>query len=111
MTTLAQFLPQVPGLTDVEAKSFALVLTQAAYDAILEAQAARLGARHRAAPVATTDGRWVLCADLLREVNEGGLYREGFALLPQGLFATVTVIPWDQAVALLPVPEPMELAP
>jgi hypothetical protein len=113
MTTLAQFLPQVQSLTDHEAKSFGLVLPQAAYDAILAAQAQRPDACHRAAPVATTDGRWILCADLLREVGPGGLYHDGFELLPPALFASVTVIPWDEAVALLPVAEPlgMEDAP
>jgi hypothetical protein len=104
---LTQFLPTVASMTDDQAKDYGLVLSQAAYDAIIAAQQQRPKARHRAAPVATTDGRWVLCADLLREIRPGGLYADGFALLPQQLFTTVEVIPWDEAVALLPVPEPL----
>lgn len=107
MTTLAQFLPTVAGMTDDQAKGYGLVLSQAAYNAILAAQQQRPNARHRAAPVATTDGRWILCADLLREVGPGGLYHDGFELLPQQLFTSVEVIPWADAVALLPAPEPL----
>jgi hypothetical protein len=104
---LAEFLPTAAGMTDDQAKDYGLVLPQAAYDAILAAQQQRPNARHRAAPVATADGRWVLCADLLREIGPGGLYHDGFELLPQQLFTSVEVVSWDEAVALLPVPEPI----
>jgi hypothetical protein len=110
---LAQFLPTVAGLSDPEAKGYAMVLNTEAHEAILAAQAQRPGALHRAAPVATTDGRWILCADLLREIGPGGLYHDGFELLPQQLFTSVEVITWEEAMALLPVAEPlgMEDAP
>ena len=76
-------------------------------------QAATLGAvqtqygnpRHVAAPVPLTDGRYMLCADLLTETGQGGLYAQGFAHLPAELFAQVQILPMADAVALIPQPE------
>jgi hypothetical protein len=75
------------------AKELAIVLTAE--------QAATLGAiqtehgnpRHVAAPVLLTDGRLMLCADLLTEIGPGGLYAQGFAHLPAELFAQVEILP------------------
>jgi hypothetical protein len=76
-------------------------------------QAATLGAiqhqygnpRHVAAPVPLTDGRLMLCADLLTETGPGGLYAQGFAHLPAELFQQVQILPMTDAVALIPQPE------
>ena len=76
-------------------------------------QAATLGAiqaqygdpRHVAAPVPLTDGRLMLCADLLTETGPGGLYAQGFAHLPAELFPQVAVIPMADAIAIIPQPE------
>ena len=68
-------------------------------------QSQRPDARNRVAPVQLSDGRWMLCADVLREALTGGLYAEGFALLPPELFSVVDVIPMADAVALLPIAE------
>ena len=76
-------------------------------------QAATLGAiqqqygnpRHVAAPVPLTDGRLMLCADLLTETGPGGLYAQGFAHLPTELFAQVKILPMANAIALIPQPE------
>jgi hypothetical protein len=103
--TLADLLPQLATLTDADAKGYALVFGVEPYDALQAAQAAQPDAQHRAAPVQLTDGRWMLCADLLTETSPGGLYANGFALLPPELFDQVDVVPWDDAVALLPVAE------
>ncbi len=105
--TLADLLPLAAAMTDADAKGYALVFGQAPYEALLSAQAQRPEAHHRAAPVQLTDGRWMLCADLLTEIQPGGLYADGFALLPSELFEQVDVISWTDAVALLPEPEPM----
>jgi hypothetical protein len=104
--TLADLLPQATTITYTEAKTMALVFGQAAYEALRDAQAQRPDAHHRAAPVQLTNGQWMLCADLLTELRPGGLYADGFSLLPAELFAEVDVIPWDDAVALLPQAEP-----
>jgi hypothetical protein len=103
--TLSDLLPQLPGMTDADAKGYALVFGVEPYEALQAAQAAQPDAQHRAAPVQLTDGRWMLCADLLTEVHPGGLYADGFTLLPPELFDQVTVMPWDEVVALLPQPE------
>lgn len=79
-------------------------------------QAATLGAiqqqygnpRHVAAPVPLTDGRLMLCADLLTETGPGGLYAQGFAHLPTEIFPQIAVVPMSKAHALLPQPDPEE---
>lgn len=58
-----------------------------------------------AEPRQLTDGRWMLCADLLTEVGPGGMYAAGFARLDQSRFGEIEVISWDEAVAMLP-PDP-----
>jgi hypothetical protein len=93
-------------MTDADAKQYALVFDQDAHDALIAAQAQRPDSHYRAAPVQLADGRWMLCADLLTEISPGGLYADGFALLPPDLFALVAVMPWTDAVALLPQSEP-----
>jgi hypothetical protein len=102
--TLADLLPQLSGMTDADAKGYALVFGAKPYEALQAAQQARLDAQHRAAPVPLTDGRWMLCADLLTEIYPGGLYADGFTLLPPELFDQVDVMPWADALALLPAP-------
>ena len=57
-------------------------------------------------PRRLTDGRWMLCADVLTEVMPGGLLHAMWANVDQAVvFAEVDVMPWADAVALLP-PEP-----
>lgn len=87
------------------AKELAIILTPD--------QAATLGAiqqqygnpQHVAAPVPLTDGRLMLCADLLTETGPGGLYAQGFAHLPAELFPQVAILPMADAIALIPQPE------
>jgi hypothetical protein len=100
--TLADLLPLVPTMTANDAKALALVFDQTGCDALQQAQP---DGQHRAAPVQLTDGRWMLCADLLTEIHPGGLYAAAFARLPQDAFDQVEVMPWADAVALVPVPE------
>lgn len=54
-------------------------------------------------PRRMTDGRWMLCADVLTEVMPGGLLHAMWANVDQAVvFAEVDVMPWADAVALLP---------
>lgn len=71
----------------------------------------RLAAIHRAvgstncvpAPVPLLDGRWLLSADVLTEVMPGGLLARLWDVADKAiLLPGVTVIPWPDAVALLP---------
>ena len=55
-------------------------------------------------PRVLTDGRLMLCADVLTEVGPGGLLQGMWEAADQSvLLPAVEVIPWSEAVALLPV--------
>jgi hypothetical protein len=59
-------------------------------------------------PRVLTDGRLMICADVLTEVAPGGLLYEMWRHADQSvLLASVAVMPWADAVAMLP-PEPPE---
>jgi hypothetical protein len=58
-------------------------------------------------PRALTDGRLMLSADILTEVMPGGLLHAMWAAADQAvLLPSVNVIPWADAVAMLP-PDPI----
>jgi hypothetical protein len=57
-------------------------------------------------PTTLTDGRYMLSADILSEVGPGGLLERMWANSDQAAIAAgVTVMPWADAVALVPVQE------
>jgi hypothetical protein len=57
-------------------------------------------------PRTLTDGRLMLCADVLTEIEPGGLLHAMWAAADKAVLgASVEVLPWSQAVALLP-PDP-----
>lgn len=59
-------------------------------------------------PVALTDGRLMLTADVLTECGPGGLLAEMWAAADKAvLLPSVEVVPLDEALALLPPPDPM----
>lgn len=56
-------------------------------------------------PRALVDGRLMLSADLLTEVNEGGLLHGMWQAADKNVLnAEVEVMPWAEAVAMLPPP-------
>jgi hypothetical protein len=80
------------------------------------ALAARLGQLHAQygslncvpVPSPLTDGRLMLCADVLTEIAPGGLLATMWTHADQAVLgASVEVIPWGEAVAMMPQPEPM----
>jgi hypothetical protein len=91
-----------------DAKELALVFTPQ-----LAARLAELHAEHGTTncvpmPRVLTDGRLMLCADVLTEVGPGGLLHAMWIHADQAaLLPAVEVIPWDEAVALLPPDPPM----
>jgi hypothetical protein len=91
-----------------DAKQLALVFTPQ-----LAARLAKLHEEHgtpNAVPMprAMTDGRLMLQADVLTEVGEGGLLQRMWAAADKAvLLPSVEVIPWADAVALLP-PDPLQ---
>jgi len=91
-----------------DAKQLALVFTPQ-----LAGRLARLHAIHGSPncvpmPRMLTDGRLMLCADVLTEVMPGGLLHEMWRHADQAtLLSSVEVIPWADAVAMLP-PDPLQ---
>lgn len=79
----------------------------------LAGRLAELHATHgsqKCAPLPRTlaDGRLMLCADILTEVMPGGLLADMWAAADKAiLLPSVEVIPWADAVALLPPDPPM----
>jgi hypothetical protein len=88
------------------ARQYALVFTSA-----LAQRLAALHALHGSPncvpmPRTLTDGRLMLCADVLTEVEPGGLLHAMWAAADQQVLGqAVEVMAWADAVALLP-PEP-----
>jgi hypothetical protein len=59
-------------------------------------------------PRVLTDGRLMLSADVLTEIGPGGLLRAMWQAADQAVLgASVEVMPWVDAVALLPPDPPM----
>jgi len=100
--TLAQLLSQpLPALSVL--RGMWIVFDAAMADNLATAQSDQLC--HRAVPVALTDGRMALCADLLSEIHAGGLFAVPFSRLDTGNFALVSVIDDENFRSLLPVAE------
>lgn len=100
--TISDLLPSLP-LTYDEGRQYGLVFDAALAQRLAEVQA-ETPSRFFAQPLALADGRYLLCGDLLSEVGPGGLYASGFAKLDAARFSEIEVIPWGDAIALLPQP-------
>jgi hypothetical protein len=87
-----------------ELKGLALVF-DSNLKSILESTQETFQSKHKASPVELTNGSFMLSADLLTEIGDKGLYKQGFGLLDTDLFAQVEVLTMEEASALLPVPE------
>jgi len=91
-----------------DARQWALV-----FDIQLAQRLAEIHAEHgsnkcRPVPRVLTDGRLMLCADVLTEIGPGGLLEGMWAAADKEVLAqAVTVMPWADAVALLPA-DPVE---
>ena len=95
-------------ISDADARGLALVFTTALAVRLSQLHAAYGSTNCVPVPSPLTDGRLMLGADVLTEVIPGGLLAAmwGHANL-ETLGVGVEVIPWGDAVAMLPVPEPM----
>ena len=91
-----------------DARGLALVFTPQ-----LAARLAELHGEHGSpncvpVPRTLTDGRLMLCADVLTEIEPGGLLHAMWAAADKAVLgASVEVMPWGDAVALLPPDPPM----
>lgn len=90
-----------------DARSLALVFTPQLAGRLAELHAVHGSPNMVPVPRVMTDGRLMLSADVLTEVMPGGLLADMWAAADKAvLLPAVEVIPWDEAVALLPpVPE------
>lgn len=65
-----------------------------------------------AMPVALTDGRLMLSADILTAIEPGGWLHEMWQHADKAvLLPSVEVVPIAEAVALMPIAEPLQTAP
>jgi hypothetical protein len=95
-------------ISDAEARGLALVFAPALAARLDQLHAAHGSSNCVPVPSQLTDGRLMLCADVLTEVKPGGLLAEMWGAADQAVFgASVEVIPWGEAVAMMPQPEPM----
>jgi len=89
-----------------EGKVFALVFTPALAHRLAELHALHGSPNCVPVPRTLTDGRLMLCADILTEIEPGGLLHAMWEAADKSvLMNAVEVIPWDDAAALLP-PDP-----
>ena len=86
-------------------KAYALILPFETVQAMQAAQDAVGSTKHKVQPVATTDGRWLVSADILPELDDDGLFRAAMDHFDGTHLAGVEVVPWADGVALLPVPD------
>jgi hypothetical protein len=91
-----------------DARQYALVFDEALAQRLAEIHAEHGSRLCRPVPMQMTDGRLMLCADLLTEIGPGGLLEAMWAAADKEVLAqAVEVMPWADAVALLPA-EPAE---
>jgi len=89
-------------------KEFALVFTPALAHRLAELHAIHGSPNCVPVPRTLTDGRLMLCADILTEIEPGGLLHDMWQAADKSvLMAAVEVIPWADAVAMLPPDPPM----
>jgi hypothetical protein len=86
-----------------DAKALALVFTPQLAGRLAELHAEHGSPNCVPMPRVLTDGRLMLCADVLTEIAPGGLLHAMWAAADQQVLGqAVEVIPWADAVALLP---------
>lgn len=91
-----------------ESRRYALVFAPALANRLAELHQLHGSNKCRPLAVTLTDGRLMLCADVLTEIAPGGLLHAMWeAADKQVLGQAVEVMPWADAVALLPPDPPM----
>jgi hypothetical protein len=91
-----------------DARKWAMVFDVTLAERLAEIHAEHGSEKCRPLPLQMTDGRLMLCADLLTEVMPGGLLHAMWEAADKAVLAqAVEVMPWADAVALLPA-DPVE---
>lgn len=95
-------------ITYEDAKGYALVFSPALAQRLAELHGQYGSPACVPVPRVLADGRLMLCADILTEVMPGGLLADMWAAADKSvLLPAVEVIPWEEALALLPPDPPM----
>ena len=95
-------------ISDADARGLALVFAPALAVRLQQLHAAYGSSNCVPVPLPLTDGRLMLGADVLTEVIPGGLLAAMWDRADGAVLgASVEVIAWGEAVAMLPPPEPM----
>lgn len=90
------------------ARQYALVFTPQLAARLAELHAVHGSPKCVPMPRTLTDGRLMLSADVLTEVQPGGMLHAMWQAADKAVLnAAVEVLPWDEAVSLLPPPEPL----
>jgi hypothetical protein len=96
-------------ISDADAKALALVFTPQLAGRLAELHTLHGSPNCVPMPRTLTDGRLMLCADILTEIEPGGLLHAMWEAADKAVLGqAVEVIPWADAVALLPPDEPIE---
>ena len=95
-------------ISDAEARGLALVFAPALAVRLQQLHTAYGSPNCVPVPLPLVDGRLMLGADVLTEIAPGGLLAAMWGAADQAVLgASVEVVPWDAAVAMLPSHEPM----
>ena len=106
-TTAAELLQFFPLPYDY-AKQWACVFS-AELAGRLEAVQNENPKQFRVSPIALTDGSYMIRGAIMSECGIVGYYAENFQQLDIDRFGEISIIPWADAVALLPVSDPEEV--
>ena len=104
--TVAELLPYLP-LPGNYAAQFGMIFGADLAARLAEVQAEH-PSQHYATPTRLINGSYLLRGVLLSDVGPNGLYGENFARLDASRFDEIALMPWAEAVALLPQPDPVE---
>ena len=107
-STVAELLPHLP-VPYAYAKQYACVFSAELADRLTTVQAEN-PEQFRVTPLALTDGTFMIRGAILSEVPNG-LYGGNFARLDASRFNEIALVPWAEAVALLPQPDPLPEQP
>jgi hypothetical protein len=112
MTTLTDFWPTVPSLTDAQLKTNAIVFPSLKTAEYLTGQDGinQQGFATRTSVQQLQDGRWFFCADLLREMHPStrtGNYHPDYAAIITAIGSTILIEPWATTITKRTPDRPM----
>ena len=98
---LLDFTKTIKNKTDEESKDYAILFGDIFYSKLKKYQDIN-ESNHKVSPTKLTNGRWMICADVLRESLVGTLYQNVFDTL---INEEVEIVDIKTAISLIPVSE------